>query len=100
MRTLNWFVGDPTEMFPDGGSSGIGSGFGQNENQYIWRMTVHGGKLYCGHLRHQQPAGADGQFSNGDLALWEPVQWNRLFNYIRVLLKLTQDKFGTMPMIR
>lgn len=90
-------VGDPTEMFPDGGSSGIGSGFGQNENQYIWRMTVHGGKLYCGTFDTSSLLEPIGQFSNGDLALWEPVQWNRLFNYIRVLLKLTQDKFGTMP---
>lgn len=28
-------VGDPTEMFPEGGISGLASGFGRNENQYI-----------------------------------------------------------------
>ena len=38
-------VGDPTPMFPEGGISGIGSGFGQRENQYIWRMTEYDGKL-------------------------------------------------------
>ena len=90
-------VGDPTEMFPDGGSSGIGSGFGHNENQYIWRMTVHNGKLYCGTFDTSSLLEPVGQFSNGDLALWEPVQWNRLFNYIRELLKLTWDKYGTLP---
>lgn len=29
-------VGDKTDMFPNGGTSGLGSGFGHNENQYIW----------------------------------------------------------------
>ena len=90
-------VGDPTEMFPNGGSSDIGSGFGHNENQYIWRMTVHNGKLYCGTFDTSSLLEPIGQFSNGDLALWEPVQWNRLFNYIRELLKLTWDKYGTLP---
>ena len=90
-------VGDPTEMFPNGGSSDIGSGFGHNENQYIWRMTVHDGKLYCGTFDTSSLLEPIGQFSNGDLALWEPVQWNRLFNYIRELLKLTWDKYGTLP---
>ena len=41
-------VGDADEMFPDGGLSGYGSGFGCNENQYIWKMTVYNGKLYIG----------------------------------------------------
>lgn len=90
-------VGDKTEMFPEGGISGIGSGFGHNENQYIWRMTVHNNKLYCGTFDTSSLLEPVGQFANGDLALWEPVQWNRLFNYIRELLKLTWDKYGTMP---
>ncbi len=41
-------VGDADEMFPDGGLSGYGSGFGCSENQYIWKMTVYNGKLYIG----------------------------------------------------
>ena len=90
-------VGDKTEMFPEGSLSGLGSGFGHNENQYIWRMTVHNNKLYCGTFDTSSLLEPVGQFANGDLALWEPVQWNRLFNYIRELLKLTWDKYGTMP---
>ena len=96
-ENIELVVGDPTDMFPEGGSSGIGSGFGHNENQYIWRMTVHNGKLYCGTFDTSSLLEPIGQFSNGDLALWEPVQWNRLFNYIRELLKLTWDKYGTLP---
>ena len=96
-ENIELVVGDKTDMFPEGGISGIGSGFGHNENQYIWRMTVHNGKLYCGTFDTSSLLEPVGQFSNGDLALWEPVQWNRLFNYIRELLKLTWDKYGTMP---
>ena len=96
-ENIELVVGDPTDMFPEGGISGIGSGFGHNENQYIWRMTVHNNKLYCGTFDTSSLLEPVGQFANGDLALWEPVQWNRLFNYIRELLKLTWDKYGTMP---
>ena len=96
-ENIELVVGDKTDMFPEGGISSIGSGFGHNENQYIWRMTVHNGKLYCGTFDTSSLLEPVGQFSNGDLALWEPVQWNRLFNYIRELLKLTWDKYGTMP---
>ena len=96
-ENIELIVGDKTDMFPEGGISGIGSGFGHNENQYIWRMTVHNDKLYCGTFDTSSLLEPVGQFVNGDLALWEPVQWNRLFNYIRELLKLTQDKYGTMP---
>ena len=94
---IDLVVGDKTDMFPKGGSSDIGSGFGHNENQYIWRMTVHNGKLYCGTFDTSSLLEPVGQFSNGNLASWEPVQWNRLFNYIRELLKLTWDKYGTLP---
>lgn len=41
-------VGDADEMFPEGGLSGLGSGFGRNENQYIWKTTVYNDKMYVG----------------------------------------------------
>ena len=88
-------VGDPTEMFPDGGTSGIGSGFGHNENQYIWRMTVHDGKLYCGTFDTSSLLEPIGQFANGDLATWTEDQWHQLFEYIRVLLELTKGDDNT-----
>lgn len=31
-------VGDANNMFQNGSLSGLGSGFGRNENQYIWKM--------------------------------------------------------------
>ena len=85
-------VGDKTEMFPEGSLSGLGSGFGRNENQYIWRMTVHNNKLYCGTFDTSSLLEPVGQFSNGDLASWTPEEWHRLFVYVRELLKLLREK--------
>ena len=45
---IELIVGDADEMFPDGGLSGYGSGFGCSENQYVWKMTVYDGKFYVG----------------------------------------------------
>lgn len=47
-ENIELIVGDADEMFPNGGISGLGSGFGSHENQYIWNMTVYDGKLYVG----------------------------------------------------
>ena len=94
-ENIELVVGNPTEMFPDGGTSGIGSGFGHNENQYIWRMTVHDGKLYCGTFDTSSLLEPIGQFANGDLATWTEDQWHQLFEYIRVLLELTKGDDDT-----
>ena len=47
-ENVELIVGDADNMFPNGGLSGLGSGFGNNENQYIWKMVVYDGKLYVG----------------------------------------------------
>lgn len=47
-ENMELVVGDRTDMFPEGGISGLTSGFGRNENQYIWRMQKFDGKLYIG----------------------------------------------------
>lgn len=89
-ETIELVVGDETEKFPARGMSGLGSGFGHHENQYIWRMTVHNGKLYCGTFDTSSLLEPIGQFSNGNLESWTPDQWSQLFAYMRELLKLTQ----------
>lgn len=47
-ENIELIVGDADEMFPKGGLSGLGSGFGAHENQYIWKMAEYDGKLYVG----------------------------------------------------
>lgn len=47
-ENIELIVGNADAMFPDGSKSGLNSGFGRNENQYIWKMQVYDGKLYVG----------------------------------------------------
>ena len=90
-------VGDETDMFPNGGTSGLGSGFGHNENQYIWRMQVYDGKLYVGTFDTSSLLEPIGQFSNGDIIGMTPEQWRQQMQLIKELLQLLMDKYGTSP---
>lgn len=84
---IELIVGDATEMFPNGGSSGLGSGFGHNENQYIWRMQVYNGKLYVGTFDTSSLLEPVGQFSNGDILRRTPEEWEKQIQYIITLLE-------------
>ncbi|RSX55957.1 hypothetical protein D2E26_0520 [Bifidobacterium dolichotidis] len=45
-ENIEMVVGDPTKMFPKGGISGVGSGYGDHMNLYTWQTTVHEGRMY------------------------------------------------------
>ena len=96
-ENIELLVGDATTMFPNGGISGIGSGFGHNENQYIWRMEVYDGKLYIGTFDTSSLLEPIGQFSNGDIIGMTPEQWATQLRYIKELLELLYEKNGTNP---
>lgn len=82
-------MGDPTTMFPES-LSGIGSGFGRHENQYIWRMNVYDGKLYVGTFDTSSLLHPITQLVNGDLANMTPEEWAQLIGFIRKLIELQQ----------
>lgn len=96
-ENIELLVGDATTMFPNGGISGIGSGFGHNENQYIWRMEVYDGKLYIGTFDTSSLLEPIGQFSNGDIIGMTPEQWATQLQYIKELLELLYEKNSTKP---
>ena len=81
-------VGNKTKMFPNGSLSGLKSGFGHNENQYIWRMEVYDGKLYVGTFDTSSILQTFGQFSNGDIFKWAPESWKSEWNYLVTLMKV------------
>ena len=85
-------VGDATEMFPDGGISGLGTGFGHNENQYIWRMQKYGDKLYVGTFDTSSLLEPIGQFSNGDIINMTPEEWKTQLEYLRDLIEELLNK--------
>lgn len=47
-ENLELVVGDADAMFEKGSLSGLGSGFGASENQYVWKMTTYEDRFYVG----------------------------------------------------
>ena len=80
-------VGNSTKMFPNGSLSGLKSGFGRNENQYIWRMEVYDGKLYVGTHDASSLLECFGQFVNGNLLKRTPSEWKDQWSYLKALMK-------------
>lgn len=91
-ENMELVVGDATEMFPNGGISGLGSGFGHHENQYIWQSTVYDGKMYFGTFDSSSLLEPIGQFTNGDLLNMTPEEWESQINYLKVLVELLLNK--------
>ena len=91
-ENMELVVGDRTDMFPEGGISGLTSGFGRNENQYIWRMQKFDGKLYVGTFDTASLLEPIGQFSNGDIIDMTPEEWDSQVQRLRDLLDHLLDK--------
>lgn len=89
-ENMELVVGNATKMFPSGSLSGLGSGFGRNENQYIWRMQVYDGKLYVGTFDTSSMLECVGQFVNGNLLTRTPAQWKTQWDYLKTLMKALQ----------
>lgn len=96
-ENMELVVGNSTKMFPNGSLSGLKSGFGRNENQYIWRMEVYDGKLYVGTHDASSLLECFGQFVNGNPLKRTPSEWKDQWNYLKALMKAlaTVDPNGT-----
>lgn len=93
-ENIELVMGNATKMFPNGSLSGLESGFGRNENQYIWRMATYNGKLYVGTFDTSSLLEPVGQFANGDLITMTPAQWANLITYVKTLLEISANNEG------
>ena len=96
-ENMELIVGDATKMFPKGGISGLGSGFGHRENQYIWQSKVYDGKLYFGTFDSSSLLQPIGQLSNGDLLKMSKEEWKSQLNYLKVFIELLLSKYVEYP---
>ena len=96
-ENMELVVGDATKMFPKGGISGLGSGFGHHENQYIWQSTVFDGKMYFGTFDSSSLLQPIGQFTNGDLLKISKEEWKSQMNYLKVFIELVLSKNSKYP---
>ena len=90
-ENMELVMGNATSMFPNGSLSGLKSGFGRNENQYVWRMQVYDGKLYVGTFDTSSLLQVMGQFVNGDLLRQSPEAWKSQWEYLKALMKALQE---------
>ena len=90
-ENMELVMGNATSMFPNGSLSGLKSGFGRKENQYIWRMQVYDGKLYVGTFDTSSLLQVLGQFVNGDLLRQTPEAWKSQWEYLKALMKALQE---------
>lgn len=94
-ENMELVMGNKTKMFPEGSLSGLKSGFGKNENQYIWRMQEYDGKLYIGTFDTSSLLQVFGQFVNGDLITQSPSEWKSQIDYLKTLMAVVYDaNFG------
>ena len=96
-ENMELIVGDATKMFPKGGISGISSGFGHRENQYIWQSKVYDGKLYFGTFDSSSLLQPIEQLSNGDLLKMSKEEWKSQLNYLKVFIELLLSKYIEYP---
>lgn len=87
-ENIEMIVGDPTEQFPEGGISGMGSGYETHMSQYTWQTTVYEGKLYVSTMDTTTLLEPIAQFTNGDLVNMSEEEWAKQINYIKVFVEL------------
>lgn len=87
-ENVEMLVGDPTEQFPEGGSTGWGSGYETHMSQYTWQTMVYEGKMYVSTMDTTTLLEPIAQFTNGDLLEMSPEEWRSQINYLRVLMEL------------
>ncbi len=87
-ENVEMLVGDANETFPNGGTTGLGSGYDNHMNQYTWQTTVHEGKMYLSTMNTTTLLEPVAQFTNGDILNMSEKDWNNTVKYLRVFLRL------------
>ena len=87
-ENIEMVVGDPTKMFPEGGISGLGSGYTSHMNQYTWQSVVYEGKLYVSTMDTTTLLRPLSELTNGNVLGMTKEDWIQQINYIRVMLDL------------
>ncbi len=78
------YIGD----YNDGGSTGLGSGYGNNMNQYTWQTAVHEGKMYLSTMNTTTLLEPIAQFTNGDILHMSAQEWKTTVQYLRAFLEI------------
>ncbi|MEG2013028.1 MAG: hypothetical protein RR063_07455 [Anaerovoracaceae bacterium] len=102
-ENISLVVGDDIDLNGDGQKekslSGLGSGYTTHMSQYTWQTMVYEGKLYVSTMDTTTLLEPIAQFTNGDILEMSEEEWQRLINYIRVLLQLLFESKPEEPAV-
>ena len=96
-ENVDMLVGDANSTFPNGSTTGLGSGYDNHMNQYTWQTAVHEGKMYLSTMNTTTLLEPVAQFTNGDILNMSEKDWNNTVRYLRVFLRLLWGKSPTDP---
>ncbi len=99
-ENVEMLVGDANKTFPDGGSTGLGSGYGNNMNQYTWQTAVHEGKMYLSTMNTTTLLEPIAQFTNGDILHMSAQEWKDTVKYLRAFLEILLKRDDTAAFSR
>ncbi|RYQ20512.1 hypothetical protein PG2054B_0966 [Bifidobacterium pseudolongum subsp. pseudolongum] len=99
-ENVEMLVGDANETFPAGGSTGLGSGYGNNMNQYTWQTAVHEGKMYLSTMNTTTLLEPIAQFTNGDILHMSAQEWKDTVKYLRAFLEILLKRDDTAAFSR
>lgn len=99
-ENVEMLVGDANKTFPDGGSTGLGSGDGNNMNQYTWQTAVHEGKMYLSTMNTTTLLEPIAQFTNGDILHMSAQEWKDTVKYLRAFLEILLKRDDTAAFSR
>lgn len=91
-ENVEMVVGDPTEMFPEGGITEMGSGYESHMNQYTWMTDVIDGKLWLSTMDETSLTHCIAQMVNGELLNMSKDEWKSQLNYLMTLLRLMVEE--------
>lgn len=99
-ENVEMLVGDANKTFPDGGSTGLSSGYGNNMNQYTWQTAVHEGKMYLSTMNTTTLLEPIAQFTNGDILHMSAQEWKDTVKYLRAFLEILLKRDDTAAFSR
>lgn len=87
-ENIEMVVGDPTDMFPQGGISGWDSGYASHMNQYTWMTTVYDNTMYLSTMDETSLTRPIADVASGEWMNMSKEEWDSQLNYLKVLIEL------------
>ena len=105
-ENIEMVAGEANDVFPEGPIGNMGAGFGNNLNQYVWRMESYEGQLYVGTFDIGSLMYPIMQLTNGDIFSMSQEEWKSQIDYLKKAMEMfgwitpsTEDEATYTPIV-